>query len=114
MKPIQILSESAAVGTRLKDILYQDGFADIRLSDLSAIPDMLPDAVLIVYAKSNISGLMHQLSPRGGSIILLLNPDCYALYLDRARHCGITLLLMPVAPFTLLEAVEKAVRPSAF
>ena len=106
---IQIFSDSGAVGMRMRDILYQDGFSDIRVSDLSAIPEHPQDYILIIYAKSNISGLMQTLSEAGGKVILLLNPDCYAMYLDRARHCGITLLLMPVAPFMLLDAVRSAI-----
>ncbi len=109
MKTIHIFSESAAVGMRLRDILYQDGFSDIAMSDLSALPETRSDAITIIYAKSNIPGLMQHLSGCGGSVILLLNPDCYAMQLDRARHIGITLLLMPVAPFVLLDAVQNAI-----
>lgn len=109
MNTIQILSESAAVGKRLRDILYQDGFSDITLSDLSAVPEYRRDAVTVIYAKSNISALMQNLSADSGKIILLLNPDCYAMHLDRARHIGVTLLLMPVAPYVLLDAVRNAI-----
>ena len=109
MNRIQILSESASVGMRLRDILYQDGFSDITLADLTALQDIPQNAVTIIYAKSNISALMQNLSDCGGSIILLLNPDCYAMQLDRARHMGITLLLMPVAPYMLLDAVRNAI-----
>ena len=109
MNRIQILSESATVGMRLRDILYQDGFSDISLADLTALQDIRQNAVTIIYAKSNISALMQSLSDCGGSIILLLNPDCYAMQLDRARHMGITLLLMPVAPYMLLDAVRSAI-----
>lgn len=109
MKTIRILSESAAIGTRLRDILYQDGYSDITLSDLSAVPEYRKDAVTIIYAKSNITAWMQSLSDCGCSAILLLNPDCYAMHLDRARHIGITLLLMPVAPYVLLDAVRNAI-----
>lgn len=109
MKKIHILSESAAIGMRLKDILYQDGFPDITLSGLSALPEIRQNAVTIIYAKTNISGLMQSLSGCCSSIILLLNPDCYAMQLERARHIGITLLLMPVAPYVLLDTVRKTV-----
>ena len=107
MKPIHILSESAVIGSRLRDILYQDGFADIILSDLCAMPEHPQDAILIVYARSRISDLLRSIADCGSPVILLLNPDCYALYLERARHLGITLLLMPVAPYMLLDAVRN-------
>ena len=109
MKAIHILSESAAVGARLRDIFYQDGFADVTLSGLGAYRECRQDEILVVYAKTNISGLMQRLSGAGGRVILLLNPDCYAMYLDRARHCGFKLLLMPAAPFVLLDAVREAI-----
>ena len=109
MKTIRILSESAAVGTRLRDILYQEGYSDITLSDLSAVPEYRKDADTIIYAKSNITAWMQSLSDCGCSATLLLNPDCYAMHLDRARHIGITLLLMPVAPYVLLDAVRNAI-----
>ena len=108
-KVIHILSESAAVGTRLRDILYQDGFSDIVLSDLSAMPQSLPDGFLIIYAKTRVSDLMQELASCGRTVILLVNPDCYAIFLDRARYLGITLLLMPVAPFVLLDAVRQVI-----
>ncbi len=110
MNTIHILSESAAVGTRLRDILYQDGFADIAVSDVSRIAAERQDGILIIYAKSRISDLMQSSANCGCPVILLLNPDCYARYLDRARHFGITLLLMPVVPYMLLDAVQNAVR----
>ena len=94
---------------RMRDILYQDGFADITVSDVSAMPARPRDLILIIYAKSNISGLIQNLSECECKVILLLNPDCYAMYLERARHCGITLLLMPVAPFVLLDTVRSAI-----
>ena len=109
MKTIHILSESAAVGTRLRDILYQDGFAEIQLSDLSAKPDQSENEILIIYAKSRISDVMANLADSGCKVLLLLNPDCYAMHLDRARHLGITLLLMPVTPYILLDAVREAI-----
>ena len=109
MKTIQVLSESAAVGKRIRDILYQDGYSDITLSDLTGLSEIPQDSVAVIYAKSNISGLMQSLSEYGGSIILLLNPDCYAIHIDRARHIGITLLLMPVVPYMLLDAVRNAI-----
>ena len=109
MKTIRILTESAAVGTRLRDILYQDGFADIAISDLSALMEQRQDEVLIIYAKSRISELIQNSAECGCPVILLLNPDCYAMHLDRARHFGITLLLMPVTPFALLDAVQNAI-----
>ena len=52
---------------------------------------------------------MQSLANCGCKVLLLLNPDCYAMYLDRARHMGITLLLMPVAPYMLLDAVRNAI-----
>ena len=109
MKTIHIVSESAAVGKRLRDILYQEGFSDITFSDLAALPEIPQNAVTVIYAKSNIPGLMQSLSECGGNIILLLNPDCYAMHIDRARHIGITLLLMPVVPYMLLDAVRNAI-----
>lgn len=105
MKKIRIISESAALGTRLRDILYQAGYAELFLSDLSAIAESLPDEIHIIYAKSRISDIMQSAAESGAQIILLLNPDCYAMHLDRARHAGIRLLLMPVAPDQLLDAV---------
>ena len=109
MKMIQIFSDSGAVGMRMRDILYEDGFADITVSAVSAMPEHPRDHILIIYANSNLAGLMQNLSGCGCRVILLLNPDCYAMYLDRARHCGFTLLLMPVAPFMLLDAVRSAI-----
>ena len=105
MKPIRILSESAALGSRLRDILYQAGYTDLALSEPSAIPRSPQNEILIIYAKSRIQDIM-QAAACHTQTILLLNPDCYAMYLDRARHAGIRLLLMPVAPDTLLEAVQ--------
>ena len=109
MRTIRILSESASVGKRLRDILYQDGFSDIALSDLRVSQLSCRNDILIIYAKTNITGLMQSLSDFGGSAILLLNPDSYAMHLDRARYIGIELLLMPVAPFMLLDAVRKVI-----
>lgn len=108
MKRIHILSESATVGERLRGILYQAGFAETLLTDLSGISETLPDSIAVIYAKSHISGVIQSAAACGNPVILLLNPDCYAMYLDRARHAGITLLLMPVAPFALLDAVQNA------
>lgn len=105
MKKIRIISESAALGTRLRDILYQAGYADISLSDLSAIAEALPDEIHVIYAKTRISDIMQSAAESDAQIILLLNPDCYVMHLDRARHTGICLLLMPVAPDQLLDAV---------
>ena len=107
MKTIHILSETAAVGMRLRDILYQAGYADITVSDLSAFPAEQRDDILIIYAKSRISDIMRNAGENGSSVILLLNPDSFALYRDRARHIGIMLLLMPVAPYMLLDAVQQ-------
>jgi hypothetical protein len=109
MKTIHILSESAAVGARLRDILYQDGFPEIRLSDLSALPREQEDSFLIIYAKTHVSDLMQTLADCGCPVLLLVNPDWYARCLDPARHLGITLLLMPVAPFVLLDAVRQVI-----
>ena len=110
MKTIHIFSESAAVGKRLRDILYQDGFTEILLSDFSsARPDSRESEILIIYAKTRIPDVMQSLANCGCKVLLLLNPDCYAMYLDRARHMGITLLLMPVAPYMLLDAVRNAI-----
>ncbi len=108
MKKIRILSESAALGKRLRDILYQAGYADIAVSDLSASRGIQHDGILIIYAKSNIPCIMQTAVSCDAAVILLLNPDCYARYLDRARYAGIKLLLMPVAPFALLDAVQEA------
>ncbi len=109
MKTIRIFSESAAIGRRLREILYlADGAEEIELSDFSAIPEDKPETILIVYAKSNIPAVFRNLGQYRCPVILLLNPDCYAMYLDRARHAGITLLLMPVAPYMLLDAVRSA------
>ena len=108
MKPIRIISEYAAIGSRLRDILYQAGYADITLSDLTAARTMYTDEILIIYAKSHISDIFQIAGDRQAKTILLLNPDCYAMYLDRARHAGMTLLLMPVAPDMLLDAVQNA------
>ncbi len=108
MKMIHIISESAAIGMRLRDILYQAGYADITVSDMSAVAEV-QDSILIFYAKTRISDLMREIADCGCPAVLLLNPDCYAMYLDRARHAGITLLLMPVAPYMLLDAVRQAI-----
>ena len=109
MKTIRIVSESAAVGKRLRDILYQDGYPEITLSDISAMPESRQDDILIIYAKTHISDLMQQTAACSGRVLLLLNPDCYAMFLERARYAGITPLLMPVAPFVLLDAVRRAI-----
>ncbi len=105
MKKICILSESAALGSRLRGILYQAGYTDILLSDLNAIRSDNDADILIIYAKSRISDIIRTAGNREAAVILLLNPDCYALYSERARHAGITLLLMPAAPETLLDTV---------
>ncbi|MBQ8922539.1 MAG: hypothetical protein IJ060_10360 [Oscillospiraceae bacterium] len=109
MNTIHILSESAAIGMRLRDILYQAGFTDITVSDLKQSAGKAQTGLLIIYAKSHISELMQHSTDRRGSVILLLNPDSYAMYRDRAGAAGITLLLMPVAPFVLLDAVQEAI-----
>ncbi|MBR3447759.1 MAG: hypothetical protein IKH27_08150 [Oscillospiraceae bacterium] len=109
MKTIRILSESAAVGMRLREILYQAGYADILLSDLSAMPAERQDSLLMIYAKTHIASVMQNAADSGCPVVLLLNPDCYAMYLDRARYLGITLLLMPAAPYMLLDAVQNAI-----
>jgi hypothetical protein len=106
MTAIHIISESAPVGQRLRDILYQAGFSEISVSGITALTEAKQNAVQIVYAKTNIPAVMQNAAAGSGSVILLLNPDCYAMYLDRARHAGIRLLLMPVEPYRLLEAVE--------
>ena len=107
MNKIHILSESAAIGMRIRDILYQAGYSDISVSDLSAVSAERQNTLLVIYAKTRISDVMQRFAACGNPVILLLNPDSYALYFDRARHAGITLLLMPVAPYMLLEAAEK-------
>ena len=109
METIRIYSESAATGKRLRDILYQAGYAEITAADLSAMQNHSGGGILIIYAKSNISDIFRMTEDCGCPVILLLNPDCYARYLDRARHAGIRLLLMPVAPFLLVEAVQSAI-----
>ena len=103
MKTIRIISESAELGKRLRDILYQAGYAEISVSGLTAAPQ---SDILIIYAKSRIPDIIRAAAECHAQTILLLNPDCYAMYLDRARYAGITLLLMPVAPDTLLDAVQ--------
>ena len=108
MKPIRILSESAVIGSRLRDILYQAGYADIALSEPAAMLRSPKNEILIIYAKSRIPDIIRAAEDCSAQTILLLNPDCYAMHLDRARHAGITLLLMPVAPETLLDAVQSA------
>lgn len=108
MIKIRIHSESSSVGIRLRDILYQAGFSDIRLSMLTVLPEIAPDCLTILYAKQHIPDIIRQTEQDRNPVILLLNPDQYALHLDRARHAGIRLLLMPVDPFTLLEAVQEA------
>ncbi|MCQ2408456.1 MAG: hypothetical protein MJ065_08030 [Oscillospiraceae bacterium] len=105
MKTIRILSESAALGKRLRDILYQAGYTDIVISDLSAKPLSPLNEILIIYAKAHIPGVIQAAADCRAQTILLLNPDCYAMYLERARHAGITPLLMPVAPEMLLDTV---------
>ena len=105
MKPIRILSESAATGMRLRDILYQAGYTEIDISGLSAMPDCPQNEIHIIYAKSRIPDIIRAAAECHAQTILLLNPDCYAMYLDRARYAGITPLLMPVAPEMLLDAV---------
>ena len=107
MISIQILSESAAIGTRLRDILYQAGYADITVSDLTALAAQRQNKTIIIYAKTRIPEIIQKASSSGCPVILLLNPDCYAMYRDRARHLGMTLLLMPVAPYVLLDAVQE-------
>ena len=107
MKTIRIQSESAAIGRRLRDILYQAGYADIMVSELSDTPDERQDEICIIYAKSHIPDIIRNAADSACPVILLLNPDCYALHLDRARHAGIRLLLMPVVPYLLLDAVRE-------
>ena len=109
METIRILSESAATGMRLRDILYQAGYAEITCSVLTAVPDSEPADIFVIYAKTHISDVMQFASDCNAAIILLLNPDCYARHLDRARHIGIKLLLMPVSPEMLLDAVRDAI-----
>ncbi|MBR3267789.1 MAG: hypothetical protein IKI58_03525 [Oscillospiraceae bacterium] len=108
MKTIRIQSESSAVGIRLRDILYQAGYPNIRLSVPTEPLLIMPDALMILYAKRHIPEILRQAEQSGSPFILLLNADQYALHLDRARHAGIRLLLMPVDPYTLLEAVQEA------
>lgn len=105
MKTIRIFSESAELGKRLRDILYQAGHTEFSVSGLAAAPQ---SDILIIYAKSHIPDIIQYASDCEAAVILLLNPDCYAMYLDRARYAGICLLLMPVAPDTLLDAVSNA------
>ena len=107
MKNIHIFSESAAIGRRLRDILYQAGYAEIAVSDLSAISAERQDEIIIIYAKSRIPEIIRNAADSGCQTVLLLNPDCYALHLERARHAGIRLLLMPVVPYLLLDAVRE-------
>lgn len=102
---IHIISESAAVGNRLRDILFQAGYTESTVSGLSAATSERLNGILIIYAKSRIADIMQIAAACEAQVILLLNPDRYARYLDRARHIGIKLLLMPVAPDTLLDAV---------
>ena len=108
MKTIRILSENAALGKRLYDTLYPAGYADLIVSDLSVIPSATQGDVLILYAKTHIAELIRQTQISGAQVILLLNPDSYARYLDTARHAGVRLLLMPVTPDALLDAVREA------
>ncbi|MBR6419085.1 MAG: hypothetical protein IKS42_02005 [Oscillospiraceae bacterium] len=108
MNMIRILSENAALGKRLYEILYPAGFADLSVSDLSAMPLAKPGEIRILYAKNHITDLFRQAETSGAQVILLLNPDCYARYLDTARHAGVRLLLMPVTPDALLDAVREA------
>lgn len=108
MKTIHILSESAAIGMRLRDILYQAGYTAEKVSNLSALSGEQQCDILIIYAKTRISDIMQNASDSGCPVILMLNPDYYAMYLDRARHAGIALLLMPVEPYKLLECVREA------
>ena len=107
MTAIHIFSESAAIGRRLRDILYQAGYADITVSDLSVLSAQRQHEAIIIYAKTRIPEIMQNAADSGCPVILLLNPDCYAMYRDRARHAGIALLLMPVAPYMLLDTVQE-------
>ena len=107
MTTIHILSESAAIGRRLRDILYQAGYADITVSDPSALSAERQNELIILYAKSRISEIIQIAASSDCPVILLLNPDCYAMFRDRARHAGITLLLMPVPPYILLNTVQE-------
>ena len=107
MNQIYILSESAGVGNRLHEIIYQAGYADTFVPNLEAFPELRQNGILIIYAKSHISDMIQNAVNTNYRVILLLNPDFYALYLDRARHAGIKLLLMPVAPYVLLDAIKE-------
>ena len=94
----------------MRDILYPAGYAHITVSDLSAMYteySWRQDSIMIIYAKTRIPEIIQNTADCGYPVILLLNPDCYAMYRDRARHAGITLLLMPVAPYMLLDAVKE-------
>lgn len=110
MTAIHIFSESAATGRRMRDILYPAGYAYITVSDLSALYTGYSgrqDGIMIIYAKTRIPDIIQIAADSGCPVILLLNPDCYAMYRDRAGHLGITLLLMPVSPYMLLDAVQE-------
>ena len=89
--------------------LYSEGYTEIALSALSALPDCRQNELRIIYAKSRIPDIIRAAAECHAQTILLLNPDCYAMYLDRARYAGITLLLMPVVPEMLLDTVQNAI-----
>ncbi len=108
MNQIFIISESPAVGKHLRELLYQAGYPDTTVSNWAALPETAQNNLLIVYAKTRISDIILNAADSSFRVILLLNPDCYARYLDRARHAGIRLLLMPVSPCMLLDAVQEA------
>ena len=69
MKTIRILSESAELGKRLRDILYQAGHAEISVSGLTAAPQ---SDILIIYAKSRIPDIIQYASDCNAAVILLL------------------------------------------
>lgn len=109
MANIRLLTASRAVGDRLYAILYQAGFSGI--SQIKSLQEYAPDDILIVYHRTRISEVIQRLSDTPDAqyrVIVLLDPDQFAMYADRARHLGLTVLLMPAAPYLLLESVQEA------
>ena len=109
MVDIQLLTASRAVGDRLYAILYQAGFPCI--SQIRTLNDYISGSMLIVYHRNVIPELLHLLSHHNAEpdsrIMMLLDPDQYAMYIDRVRHLGIKALLMPAAPFAFVECVQE-------
>ena len=110
MSDIQLYIASRTVCERLYAILYQAGFSGI--STISSLREYALENTLIVYQRDRIPEMLRRMSDFAGNtlrrMIMLMDPDQYALYLDRARQLGITLLLMPVSPYMLLEALQEA------